>query len=57
MANLVLDSELGRNSGGITTSNDSGGSVLRGLNEGVKNTLGTLGEGVELKDTGRTIQN
>lgn len=55
MGELVLSAVLLGNGGGISTSDDDGGSVVDGLDTGVKNGLGTLGEVVKLKDTGGSV--
>lgn len=52
---LVLGAKLLGNSGGITTTNDDGGTVVAGLDTGVENGLGTVGKGVKLENTGGTV--
>lgn len=55
MGELVLGTVLLGDSGGISTTNDHGSTVVNGLDTGVKHSLGTLGEVVELKDTGGSV--
>lgn len=52
---LVLGAVLLGDSGGISTTNDDGSSVVDSLDTSVKNGLGTLGEVVKLKDTGGSV--
>lgn len=47
MAKLVLDLVLGSHSCGITTTDDDGLTVLRGVDGGVESGLGTGCEGIE----------
>jgi hypothetical protein len=51
VAQLVLNTVLGRNGRGVTTSDDDSLSVLCGGNSAVQDRLGSIGEGLELEDT------
>lgn len=51
MAELVFGLVLGDDSGGITTTDDHGRTVLSGLDRGIEQSRGALSECGELKDT------
>lgn len=55
MAQLVLNTVLGSNSSGITTTDDDDLARLSSLNSSIKNSLGAVSEGVELEDTWGTV--
>lgn len=55
MGDLVNSVPLGSGGGGITTSDDRDGTVGGSGNDGIEGSLGTLGKGIELKDTGGTV--
>jgi hypothetical protein len=52
---LVLNTILLGDSSGVSSSNDDGGTLLSSLNSGVKSSLSSVGELVELENTGRTV--
>lgn len=55
VAQLVLNTVLGSNSSGITTTDDDDLARLSSLNSSIKNSLGAVSEGVELEDTWGTV--
>lgn len=55
MAQLVLNTVLGRHGRGVTTSDNDGLSALCGGNSAVQDLLGAVGEGLELEDTGWAV--
>ena len=55
MRDLVNSIPLGSSGGGITTSDDRDGTVGGGSNDGIEGSLGALGKGIELKDTGGAV--
>lgn len=55
VAQLVLNTVLGRHSRGVTTSDDDGLAILCSGNSAVQDLLGAIGEGLKLEDTGWAV--
>lgn len=55
MAQLVLNTVLGSDCSGVTTTDDDDGTLLGGIDNGVESVLGTLGERLQLEDARRTV--